>query len=191
MGDSVKRTTGSRRAGLAQAELMSGVYDAAENWCHKVFDIVAIPDVNPLAWEMARRVLGIVRSHLGDPEVGVELCRESVAVATSAQARVFANLYLCVALLDAGRNHEAVNAALRPRERGQYADGTSATPRNTCSIPRPGPEGRSPLPERGTDAVFSEKPFRENSSRQRPRTEPRARSWRRRFWPATTILARR
>jgi DNA-binding NarL/FixJ family response regulator len=108
-------------AGLGQAELMSGAYDAAKRWCCKVFDLVATPEVNPLAWEMARRVLGVVRSHLDDPKGGVELCRESVAVATSTQARALANLYLCVALLDARRNEEAVNAALDAVAENQLA----------------------------------------------------------------------
>ena len=74
-------------AGLGQAELMAGNYATAEGWCAKVFDLVPTPDDNPLAWGMARRVLGIVRSNQGDPAAAVELCRASVAAAASAQGR--------------------------------------------------------------------------------------------------------
>jgi DNA-binding NarL/FixJ family response regulator len=99
-------------AGLGQAELMSGNYTTAECWCERVFNSVPTADRQPAAWGMARRVLGIARSSQGDPDRAVELCRESVAVATSAQARAFANVYLCVALIDAGDYQPAADTAL-------------------------------------------------------------------------------
>ncbi len=78
-------------AGLGQAEFMAGNYAAAERWCAKVFSLVPTVEENPVAWGMARRVLGVVRSNLGDPDEAVELCRESVAAATSAVGRAFAS----------------------------------------------------------------------------------------------------
>lgn len=106
-------------AGLGQAELMSGNYATAERWCAKVFGVVPTPDDNPGAWGMARRVLGVVRSNQGDPDEAVELCRESLAAATSAQSRTFASVYLCVALIDAGHYQAATNNALDAVAEGQ------------------------------------------------------------------------
>ena len=106
-------------AGLGQAELMSANYESAERWCAKVFDLVPTPDDNPAAWVMARRVLGIVRSNQGDPDQAVEHCREAVAAANNAQGRALATLYLCVALIDAGHNQAAINAALDAVADGQ------------------------------------------------------------------------
>ncbi|MEO7398040.1 MAG: response regulator transcription factor, partial [Ilumatobacteraceae bacterium] len=106
-------------AGLAQAELMSGHYATAERWCMRVFDVVRTADDNPTAWAMARRVLGIVRSGQGDPDQAVELCRESCAAAGGAQARAFAAVYLCVALIDAGEHKAAANTALDAVAEGQ------------------------------------------------------------------------
>ena len=108
-------------AGLAQAELMAGRYELSEQWCERFFTLVATPTDDPLGWAMARRVLGLVRSHVGDPEAGVALCREAVAVAPTAQARALATIYLCIALLDAGRSLEAVNTALDEVAEGQLA----------------------------------------------------------------------
>lgn len=99
-------------AGLGQAALMAGNDADAARWCEQVFTSVATADQNLPAWGMARRVLGIVRCNQGDPERGVELCRESVVAATSAQASAFANVYLCVALIDAGQYQSAVDSAL-------------------------------------------------------------------------------
>jgi DNA-binding CsgD family transcriptional regulator len=70
---------------------------------------------------MACRVRGVVRSHLGDPESGVALCREAFAVAPTAHARGLAVLYLCNVLLDAGRNQEAINVALDAVAQGYRA----------------------------------------------------------------------
>ena len=106
-------------AGLGQAELMAGNYATAEGWCAKVFDLVPTADDNPLAWGMARRVLGIVRSNQGDPDAAVELCRASVAAAASAQGRALATVYLCVALIDAGDYQAAINTALDAVAEGQ------------------------------------------------------------------------
>ena len=103
-------------AGLGQAELMSGHYTTAERWCLKVFDVV---HDGSAAWGTARRVLGIVRSNQGDPDQAVELCREAVSVASSAQARAFAEVYLCVALIDAGQYQAAANRALDAVAEGQ------------------------------------------------------------------------
>jgi len=99
-------------AGLAQAELMAARYEDAERSCLKVFDLVATPDADRPAWVMARRVLGVLRSQLGDPEEGVDLCGESFAEAPNAQTRALATLYLCTVLPDAARNREAVSVAL-------------------------------------------------------------------------------
>ncbi len=106
-------------AGLGQAELMSGNDTTAERWCEKVFNVAPTADEHPAAWGMARRVLGIVRSNQGDPDRAVELCQDSVAAATSAQARAFANVYLCVALIDAGHYQRAVDGALDAIAEGQ------------------------------------------------------------------------
>ncbi len=106
-------------AGLGQAELMAGNYATAEAWCTKVFDLVPTTVENPLAWGMARRVLGIVHSNLGDPASAVEMCRASVAAATNAQARALATVYLCVALGDAGDHQSALNTALDAVAEGQ------------------------------------------------------------------------
>ena len=99
-------------AGLGSAELMSGHYRAAEHWCTKVFDVVPVVADHPDAWVIATRVLGIVRSNQGDPDQAVELCRAAATAAVGAQARAFANVYLCVALIDAGHYQAAANTAL-------------------------------------------------------------------------------
>ena len=70
---------------------------------------------------MARRMLGVARSHLGDPATGVELCREALDAAPTAQAQALATLYFCAVLLDDGRNQDAVNAALDEVARGHLA----------------------------------------------------------------------
>ncbi len=70
------------------------------------------PAADPLAWSMARRVLGIAVDHRGDPARGVELCRDAVAAAPSALTRAIAVLYLAVSLLDAGRYQDAVDEML-------------------------------------------------------------------------------
>ncbi|MGH9134991.1 MAG: ATP-binding protein, partial [Ilumatobacteraceae bacterium] len=90
-------------AGLGQAALMSGDYTTAERWSAKVFELVPTPDDNPAAWVMARRVLGFALSNQGDPDAAVDLCRQAVAAAGSAQGRALATLYLSVTLVDAGR----------------------------------------------------------------------------------------
>ena len=99
-------------AGLGQAELMLGRYDSAEARARRVFELLPTPAADPLAWAMARRVLGIVIDHGGNPDRGVELCREAVETAPSALTRALAMLYLGVSLLDAGRCQDAVNEML-------------------------------------------------------------------------------
>ena len=106
-------------AGLGQAELMGGNDAGAELWCAKVFDLVPTSESDPLAWSMARRVLGIARSNQGDPAGAIELCQASVAAAANAQARAVATLYLCVALHDAGAYQEALNLTLDAVAEGQ------------------------------------------------------------------------
>ena len=99
-------------AGLGQAELMAGRNESAERWCESVFDLLPDPEPDRLAWAMARRVLGVARGHLGDPEQAVALCREALAAAADAHAKALASTYLGEALLDAGRTQEAVNTTL-------------------------------------------------------------------------------
>ena len=99
-------------AGLAQAELMLGHYDAAQARTQRVFELVPDADTDAVAWAMAKRVAGIAIDHRGDPARGVELCREAVETAPSALTRMLAMLYLGVALLDGGAYQEAVNEML-------------------------------------------------------------------------------
>jgi DNA-binding NarL/FixJ family response regulator len=99
-------------AGLGQAELMLGRYDSAEARARRVFELLPTPAADPAVWAMARRVLGIVTDYRGDPDDGVELCRDAVATAPSALTRALAVLYLGVALLDAGGYQDAVNEML-------------------------------------------------------------------------------
>ena len=106
-------------SGLGQAELMAGHYTSAEGWCAKVFEVVSAPEDDPLAWSMAQRVLGIVRSDQGDTIGAVELCRSSAAAAVSAQARALATVYLCVALGNASEHQAALNTALDAVAAGQ------------------------------------------------------------------------
>ena len=106
-------------AGLGQAELMAGRDASAERWCAKVFDVVPSQAEDAAAWGMARRVLGIVRSNQGRPDDAIELCRESLAAATSAQGRALASVYLCVALVDAGEYQMAIDTSLDAVAEGQ------------------------------------------------------------------------
>jgi DNA-binding CsgD family transcriptional regulator len=99
-------------AGLAQDDLMAGRYDAAERRASSALAAAGSAADDPMAWATAIRVLGIAASGRGDAEVAVSRCREAVAVAPTTQARAFATLYLCVALLDAGQNAQAVSSAL-------------------------------------------------------------------------------
>ena len=91
---------------------MAGDYEAAEHWCTKALEAIGTPQVDLPSWVMARRVQGVVHSCLGDPEGGVVVCREAWSSAPTALGRALATLYLCVALLDAGRNEECVAVAL-------------------------------------------------------------------------------
>ncbi|MEO7370634.1 MAG: AAA family ATPase, partial [Ilumatobacteraceae bacterium] len=99
-------------AGLGQAAMMAADHMTAERWSNKALHVVAAAVDNPVAWAMAQRVLGIVRSDQGDPDAAVELCVQAAAAANSAHARGLANLYLIVALMDAGLYQSALNTAL-------------------------------------------------------------------------------
>ena len=99
-------------AGLGQAELMLGRYDSAEERARRVVEMLAEPTADPVAWVMARRVLGLVVDHRGDPDEGVALCREAAAAAPNALTRALAMLYVGVTLIDAGRYQDAVNEML-------------------------------------------------------------------------------
>lgn len=99
-------------AGLGQAELMAGHYEAAEQWCVQALEVLGTPQADISSWVMARRVQGVVHSCLGDPEGGVVACREAWRSAPTALGRALATLYYCVALLDAGRSEECVTVAL-------------------------------------------------------------------------------
>jgi DNA-binding CsgD family transcriptional regulator len=99
-------------AGLGQAALISGHFAEAEGWCQQVFDLVPGPADNREAWVRARRVLGVARSNQGHPDEAVTLCREAVAAAAGALPRALATVYLCLALMDAGRYQTAINTAL-------------------------------------------------------------------------------
>jgi DNA-binding CsgD family transcriptional regulator len=70
---------------------------------------------------MAQRVSGIALSTQGDPDTAVDLCRQAVALAPTAQTRALASLYLCVALGDAGRHADVVTTALDAVADGQLA----------------------------------------------------------------------
>ena len=99
-------------AGLAQAELMHGNYELAASWCRRVFEVAPTPEHDPVAWVIARRVLGIVHCSAGDPDQGVTLAREAVTAAPTAMTNALASIYLSIALVDAGRYEEAAVAAL-------------------------------------------------------------------------------
>jgi DNA-binding NarL/FixJ family response regulator/tetratricopeptide (TPR) repeat protein len=99
-------------AGLGQAELMLGRYESAEERTRRVVELLAEPAADPVAWVMARRVLGLVVDHRGDPDAGVALCREAAAAAPNALTRALAMLYVGVTLIDAGRYQDAVNEML-------------------------------------------------------------------------------
>ncbi|MEO5843053.1 MAG: AAA family ATPase [Acidimicrobiales bacterium] len=99
-------------AGLAQAELMLGRYAEAEQLARRALGLLPDAAIDPVPWAMARRVLGIVTSHRGAPAIGVDYCREALAVAPSAPTKALVLLYLGVALLDAGRYREAINEML-------------------------------------------------------------------------------
>ena len=86
-----------------------------------MFELIDDPADDLLSWVMARRTLGLARSHCGHPAEGVELCRDAHVTAPTAQARALAMIYLCAVLLDDGRNQEAVNAALDEVAQGHLA----------------------------------------------------------------------
>ena len=99
-------------AGLGQAELMRGNYDAAEAHCRRALDHLPGPDADRLAWVMANRVLGIVVSHRGEPDLGIAMCQRAVDDAPTAHIRHLAAIYLVLAKLAGGRYDAAAATAL-------------------------------------------------------------------------------
>lgn len=108
-------------AGLGQAELMAGRYESAEQWCRRAITAAVSADVDALAWSMANRIRGIVASHLGDVSAGVDLCRDALDAAPTAQARNLAATSYCIALFNAGRTQDGVNVAFDSIADGQRA----------------------------------------------------------------------
>ena len=49
---------------------MLGRYDSAEERAQAGVELLAEPTADPVAWAMARRVLGLVVDHRGDPDRG-------------------------------------------------------------------------------------------------------------------------
>ena len=76
------RGGGVRRAGSGRADARP--LRLRRSASQRVFELLPTPAADPMAWAMARRVLGIVVDHRGDPDRGVELCRDAVATAPSA-----------------------------------------------------------------------------------------------------------
>ncbi len=99
-------------AGLGQADLMRCRFEAADRWCRQLFDLVPEASLDPAAWTMGRRVLGVALAALGRPEEAVARCREAVEAAPTAQARALARIYLASVLVDVGACPEAVECAV-------------------------------------------------------------------------------
>ena len=99
-------------AGLGQAELMHGNYQAAEACSRRALENLSGPEHDLMAWVTANRVLGIAVSHQGDPDAGIALCQRSVDAAPSAHVRHLASIYLVLAQLAAGRYDDAAHTAL-------------------------------------------------------------------------------
>lgn len=99
-------------AGIGQGMLMFCDYAAAERWCLRAAEQLVDRSDDPNSWAMANRVLGLVATHSGDIDRGVDLCRAAYDAAEGAPARALAAVYLAMALGDAGRAQEAVDLAL-------------------------------------------------------------------------------
>ena len=108
-------------AGLGQAEFMAGRYESADELSRKAIDLTSTFDADPLAWVVARHVQGSVRNHLGEPDAGVELCRDAFLAAPTAHSRGFCAFLYGVVLLSAGRTQEAINIALDAVAEGHRA----------------------------------------------------------------------
>jgi DNA-binding NarL/FixJ family response regulator len=106
-------------AGLGEAEFLFCRYESAERWCRRALEVVPTPDVEPRIWLHSRRVLGLARAHRGYPEESVQLAREALEVAESAEDRAFAAIYLAQALQEASRYDEAVTLALDGAAEGE------------------------------------------------------------------------
>ena len=68
-----RRTTQPRFAGLAQAELMLGQYDAAETRAQHVFELLGAPDADPAASAMAEE-FSASSSIMGATQIEASLC---------------------------------------------------------------------------------------------------------------------
>ena len=74
-------------AGLGQAEFMAGRFESADRLSRKAIELTPSFETDPLTWVVARHVQGSVRNHLGEPDAGVELCREAFLAAPTAHSR--------------------------------------------------------------------------------------------------------
>lgn len=108
-------------AGLGQAEFMSGHFASADGLSRRAIELTPTLDPDPLTWVLARHVQGSVRNHLGDPDAGVELCREAFLNAPTAHSRGMAAFLFSVLLLSAGRTEEAISVALDAVAEGHRA----------------------------------------------------------------------
>ena len=98
-------------AGLGQAALMNTDFAAARTWSERVLADPAAHADHPAAWAMSRRVLGVVQVNSGLADLGEAGSRDAVAAAPSVHTRTLATVYLCNALLDAGRFEEVAAVA--------------------------------------------------------------------------------
>jgi tetratricopeptide (TPR) repeat protein len=108
-------------SGLGEADLLFCRYESAQSWCERALGIVTGPEVDRATWVHANRVLGLVRSHLGDTDEAVMFCERAIAAARVPDNRAFATIYLAASLLDAGRLDDAVALALDGAAEGQRA----------------------------------------------------------------------
>lgn len=98
--------------GLGEADLLLCRFSAAQSRCERALAIVTDPVIDRPTWVHANRVLGLVRSHLGDTTEAVALCERAVAAAEVPDNRALATIYLAESLLQAARFDNAVGVAL-------------------------------------------------------------------------------
>jgi DNA-binding CsgD family transcriptional regulator/tetratricopeptide (TPR) repeat protein len=108
-------------AGLGQADFMAGRFESADRLSRKAIELTSSVETDPLTWVLARHVQGSVRNHLGEPDAGVELCRDAFLAAPTAYSRGVCAFLYGVVLLSAGRTQEAINVALDAVAEGQRA----------------------------------------------------------------------
>lgn len=108
-------------AGLGQAEFMAGRFESADRLSRKAIELTPSFVTDPLTWVVARHVQGSVRNHLGEPDAGVELCRDAFLAAPTAHSRGFCAFLYGIVLLSAGRTQEAINVALDAVAEGHRA----------------------------------------------------------------------